>query len=206
MKATKVFLDNNAYDKLLELDNDEFQFISENCSFCGCDTIDDELSAMKVKNPEKLHKIEDIRRNMKIVRIAKFGFLDYDTHTIPKNICGFASYDNNKEGIFMSYELGLYQKSITNFLDSYGKKKSKNKDNRNDSIIALLAHASNAILITYDGIRDNIPKKGNKNLGLYQAVKQNKGNVMVLSELIEYIKHKKLTHNQPNFVLIDNHI
>lgn len=184
----KIFFDNNAYDELLKLNQNDFNILLQNCILYGCDTIDDELNAMETRHPDKLQQITKIRNNIKVKRASFFGFATTD-NPHPKNIGGFATYDcPDKGGMWMTYEFSEYQHKIKTFLDTYGKKKSKLRDNENDAIIAVLAKMASCCLITYDGVTNEIPRAGNKDLGLYQAVKNNGGLVMTIKELLNYLK------------------
>lgn len=188
-----IFLDNNAYDRLIELEKEEFDIITKNCKLYACDTIYDELDAMKKRHPDKLNKINQIRNELNIKKTAFFGFCRYDDLT-PNDTTGFATYEySDKEGMTINYNTAVYEQNIKDFLDEFGRKKRKNKTNYNDAIISAIAKHKDCILITYDGIgKDNFPKTKNKELGLYQAVKENGGNVMTFEELITQLTNTAL--------------
>lgn len=184
----KIFFDNNAYDELLKINQNDFDTLLQNSILYGCDTIDDELNAMKKRHPDKLQQITKIRNNIKVKRASFFAFATCE-NSQPKNVGGYRTYDSpNTGGMWMTYEFSEYQHKIKTFLDTYGKKKSKIKDNGNDAIIAVLAKMANCCLITYDGVTNGIPRIGSKDLGLYQAVKNSGGNVMTIDELLNHLE------------------
>ena len=184
----KIFLDNNAYDKLLTLDINRFNVIYQKCTFYACDTINDELEAMRGKYPDKLQQIKKIVNKINILKAGYFGFCSYDNPS-PKNVTGFRTYNKPKpSGCVLTYKYREYYNNILAFLDKKGAKKPKGKTNINDAHIATLSYMNDCTLITYDGVSPLGPKTKNKNSGLYQAVEYYGGTVMTFDELLACLR------------------
>lgn len=193
MDRIKIFLDSNAYNKLIQLDISFLKNIEQKCTIYYCDTIEFELSNMKT-TPEKkelLNKILEQRQRIDSKSQAFFAFCSYD-NIQPENGTGFRTYDNSdKIGGIYTYCDAEYKEKIEQYLNVYGRKKKANHDNKNDAKIALMAKKNNCILITYDGVNVNteVPRSEKKDLGLYQAINQYyKGKAMTFNEFHEHLQ------------------
>ena len=182
----KIFLDNNIFDKLIELPIKELNVLKQKCVMYTCDTILKELNEFREKEAEKRPKIDILLEGIQIVKTAFFGFCTYN-NPHPENIGGFATGNAlSPGGTFYSTKEHIYRQKIKAFLDKFGKKKPRGKTNENDVKIATLAYAWGATLITQDGVTKDFPNVKNGKKGLYQAVKENQQKVMNINELLRY--------------------
>ena len=187
----KVFFDTNIYDELIKLSTTEWELIKEHCEICTCDVVKKELDDISEKKLEKKNSIQQLQNNTKFKNLKFFGFCTYNNPN-PNNLTGLKSYQNpSKEGKCFIYNDGKYYSKVKNNLD-YGKKKPKGKDNNNDAFIATIANKEKCIVVTHDGVYNNVPQTDSKKFGLYQAINTNGAQVMTLIELLEYLNSIKI--------------
>ena len=170
MGKLEIMLDNNAFDKFLVLlneDSDLLNKILKNVTIYVNNVQLDELNKLQNKNPDKFQQIQEM-------------IYTYDMDDNVGGYFGFYGSDGLPFGsaCFQSEASREYEKEIENYLDKV-KTPNIKRNNKADANLATVAKDYGCTVITNDG--------AGKKKGLYDAIKENNGEVMSFEELIKHI-------------------